>query len=569
MMNCFKSYFTGFCIAFSFLIFSFANAYAAEAPSFVVVIDAGHGGHDPGALGSSSQEKGINLAVALAFGQMIEKNDPNVKVIYTRKTDKYLTLQERADVANNAHADLFVCVHTNANNNPEATGAETYTLGLTKSKSNLDVAMRENSVILLEDDYKVKYEGFNPKSVDSYIMFECIQDKYLDKSVQIASDIQKSFAEAGRKNRGVRQAGFWVLHKTAMPSILVEVGYITNPEEERFLNSTAGQQKIATAIYSSFEKFRKEYARKSGKTNYVSASAFDQQYQDSSARFSKKTDSVNKKEQASAVEKTNRTEKRKSAKAPKTRKPEPDTLAVTNNKKEQTTETKKANKTLKAEKQPEKSTIQAHSNKATTKTTVADKQTMNVEVRDTTTNVKKSVVVKRTKTRKIKEPETVNITPADKAEKATSLAGKQTQTKNIEIKDTVSPAKSLTAKKATAKKSRQTETVKQKSSEPLAKDTKEEASNVNASVQDEQQTGLVYKLQLFAVSKKLPEKTPLFKGLKTEYFEEGTFFKYTYGSASDYATIVKLKKQIAAKFPNAMIIGFKNGKKVPAQDIKQ
>lgn len=566
-MNCFKSYFTKFHIVFFFLTVLFAHSYAAEAPSFVVVIDAGHGGHDPGALGSSSQEKGINLAVALAFGQMIEKNDPNVKVIYTRKTDKYLTLQERADVANNAHADLFLCVHSNANNNPEATGAETYTLGLTKSKSNLDVAMRENSVILLEDDYKVKYEGFNPKSVDSYIMFECIQDKYLDKSVQIASDIQKSFADAGRKDRGVRQAGFWVLHKTAMPSILVEVGYITNPEEEHFLNSTVGQQKIATAIYTSFEKFRKEYARKSGKSNYVSASAFDQQNQDSSARFYKKQDCVNKNEQASAVEKTNKNDKRKSSKTNKTNKPEPDTLAVSsnNNKKEQGIESKKVSRTSKGEKQTEKSATLAHSNKATTKTTVANKQTLNVEVKDTTTNVKKSVVAKKTRTRKAKEPETVNVVSPDKTAKATTVAGKQSQSKNTEIKDTVSMGKSVTAKKSTAKKSRQTETVKQKSSESLSKETKVETTEPNASVQDAQQDALVYKLQLFAVSKKLPEKTPLFKGLKTEYFEEGTFFKYTYGSASDYATIVKLKKQIAAKFPNAMIIGFKNGKKVPVQ----
>jgi len=562
-MNYFKSYFTKFYIVLFFLSFSLAHSYAAEVPSFVVVIDAGHGGHDPGALGKSSQEKNVNLSVALAFGQMIEKNDPNVKVIYTRKTDKYLTLQERADVANNAHADLFVCVHSNANNNTEASGAETYTLGLTKSKSNLDVAMRENSVILLEDDYKVKYEGFNPKSVDSYIMFECIQDKYLDKSVQIASDIQKNFGEAGRKNRGVRQAGFWVLHKTAMPSILVEVGYITNPEEEKFLNSTTGQQNVATAIYTSFEKFRKEYARKSGKQNYVSASAFDQQNRDSAVSTSKKTGSVNKKEQALAVEKTNKNNKRKSS---KTKAVDADTIAASHsNNKEQKAESRKTNKALKAETQPEKSATSAHSNKS--KTTVAEKQSLNIEVKDTATTVNKSVVAKKARTRKGRETETANVAQSNKTAKATTVTGKQLQTKNTEIKDTVNGGKSLTAKKSITKKSRQTATVKQKTSESLSKETKVETSDANASVQDGQQDALVYKLQLFAVSKKLPEKTPLFKGLKTEYFEEGTFFKYTYGSASDYATIVKLKKQIAAKFPNAMIIGFKNGKKVPVQDV--
>ncbi len=223
-------YYTVFLLFFCLLSMS---SFSAKK-SFVVVLDAGHGGHDPGAVGAHIQEKQINLGVVLRLGELIEKNFDDVKVVYTRNSDEYITLQGRADIANNAHANLFISVHTNANNNKAAYGSETYTLGLTKSKSNLDVAMRENSVILLEDDYKVKYEGFNPKSVDSYIMFECIQDKFLDKSVQIAQDIQKNFSGLGRKDRGVRQAGFWVLHKTAMPSVLIEVGYLSNPEEEAF-----------------------------------------------------------------------------------------------------------------------------------------------------------------------------------------------------------------------------------------------------------------------------------------------------------------------------------------------
>lgn len=238
----------------------------AQIPKFTLVIDAGHGGHDPGAMGSISREKDINLDVSLKFGALVERNFSDVKVVYTRKTDVYLTLQERADVVNNNHANLFVCIHTNSSPSSSAFGAESYTLGLAKSRSNLDVAMRENSVILLEDDYKSKYRGFDPASVDSYIMFEFMQDKYIDKSVDLASNIQRQFsAYARRSDRGVRQAGFWVLHRSACPSVLVELGFISNPSEERYLTSESGQSDMAGAIYNAFVNFKREHDKKSGR----------------------------------------------------------------------------------------------------------------------------------------------------------------------------------------------------------------------------------------------------------------------------------------------------------------
>ena len=237
--------------------------------TFTVTLDAGHGGHDPGAIGAISREKNITLAVIKKIGKRISEENQDIKVVYTRDVDKYITLQGRADIANKAKSDLFVSVHVNANNNREVSGCETYTLGLHKTQSNLDVAMRENSVILLEDNYNTKYAGFNPKSIDSYIMFECIQDRYVDKSVWLASEIEKNFASRNRRDRGVRQAGFWVLHKTAMPAILVEIGYITNAEEERFLNTEDGQQKIADAIYEALLKFKREYEIKSGTQKIV------------------------------------------------------------------------------------------------------------------------------------------------------------------------------------------------------------------------------------------------------------------------------------------------------------
>lgn len=260
-----------------FLLFAFIPSVGAQSSKFTLVIDAGHGGHDPGAIGNIAREKDINLAVSLQLGALVEQNFSDVKVVYTRKTDKYLTLQERADVVNNNHADLFICIHTNSARAASAFGAETFTLGLAKSKANLDVAMRENSVILLEDDYKSKYRGFDPSSVDSYIMFEFMQDKYIDKSVDLASNIQKQFTRlARRSDRGVRQAGFWVLHRSACPSVLVELGFISNPPEERFLASESGQKDMAASIYNAFVNFKRDHDKKSGRqaapANYVEAS---------------------------------------------------------------------------------------------------------------------------------------------------------------------------------------------------------------------------------------------------------------------------------------------------------
>ena len=247
------------------LVFTTADILAQNS-KFTLVIDAGHGGHDPGAIGAMSREKDINLDISLKLGELVEKNFGDVKVVYTRTTDRYLTLQERADVVNNNHADLFICIHTNSAESSAAYGAETFTLGLAKTKANLDVAMRENSVILLEDDYKGKYKGFDPSSVDSYIMFEFMQDKYIDKSIDLASTIQKQFTSyARRSDRGVRQAGFWVLHRSACPSVLVEVGFISNSAEERFLTSESGQKDMATSIYNAFVNFKHDHDKKSGK----------------------------------------------------------------------------------------------------------------------------------------------------------------------------------------------------------------------------------------------------------------------------------------------------------------
>lgn len=239
----------------------------AQQKQFVLVLDPGHGGKDPGAVGRKAREKDVVLSVAKMVANMVEKNMDDVKIVYTRKTDVFIPLERRAQIANDNHADMFISIHCNAADNRSAYGAETFVLGLAKSKSNLDVAMKENSVIMLEDDYKTRYQGFDPNSVDSYIMFEFMMDKYLENSVTFATEIQKQFAgPLKRLDRGVRQAGFWVLHRTAAPSVLVELGFLSNYQEELFLASEKGQQDMARSIYNAFVHYKKDHDRKMGYT---------------------------------------------------------------------------------------------------------------------------------------------------------------------------------------------------------------------------------------------------------------------------------------------------------------
>lgn len=239
------------------------NNIPASGKDFTVVIDAGHGGHDPGAIGKTSKEKNINLNVALQLGKNIQQNCKDVKVIYTRKNDVFIPLNRRAEIANNAKADLFISIHTNSvAKGKTVKGTETYTLGLARSEANLEVAKRENAVILIEDDYKQRYAGFNPNSSESYIMFEFIQDKHMEQSVKLAKLVQGQFRNhAKRIDRGVHQAGFLVLRATTMPSILVELGYISTPEEERYLNSKEGIEKLAGGIYRAFLKYKEEHEK--------------------------------------------------------------------------------------------------------------------------------------------------------------------------------------------------------------------------------------------------------------------------------------------------------------------
>ncbi len=229
-----------------------------------VVIDAGHGGQDPGALGKHYKEKDIVLGVALKLGKYIQDHFPDVEVIYTRSTDTFIPLHERAEIANRNKADLFISIHANSAQNKNVAGTETYVMGLNKDESNFDVARKENSVIVLEKDYNTHYEGFDPNSAESYIIFTLMQNAYLDQSLKFAALVQEEVRERGKRcDRGVKQAGFLVLWRTSMPSVLVETGYITNPTEENYLHSQEGQSYIASSIFRAFRDYKRSVESRS------------------------------------------------------------------------------------------------------------------------------------------------------------------------------------------------------------------------------------------------------------------------------------------------------------------
>lgn len=228
--------------------------------AYTVVIDPGHGGRDVGAMGLKAKEKDINLKVALALGNMIRRNHPEVKVIYTRSTDVFVELERRAGIAVKAKADLFISIHTNSTvagrKGTAVRGTETFTLGMHRAADNLAVAKRENSVITLETNYKQKYEGFDPNSSESYIIFELMQDRNMEASVKFARLIQKQFVSTARRvDKGVHQAGFLVLREVSMPSVLIELGFINNRQEERYLSSPSGQTQLAQSIYNAFKVY--------------------------------------------------------------------------------------------------------------------------------------------------------------------------------------------------------------------------------------------------------------------------------------------------------------------------
>lgn len=264
---------------FLFILFTSFRSNSEVGPSYkirTVVIDAGHGGYDQGCSGNNFLEKNVALNLSLKLGAMIEKNYPDVKVIYTRKTDVFVELHERADIANRNKADLFICIHCNANPSSSPFGTETYVMGLHKTEANLTVAKRENDVILMENNYSQHYDGFDPANPASHIIFSLNQHAFMEQSVLFASSIEKYLkSNSNRSSRGVKQAGFLVLWKTSMPSVLIETGFLTNSSDEKFLGSDEGQKSIAESIYFAFRDYKNDMENNSGEVSNEKVAAIE------------------------------------------------------------------------------------------------------------------------------------------------------------------------------------------------------------------------------------------------------------------------------------------------------
>jgi N-acetylmuramoyl-L-alanine amidase len=264
-------YFGNKILAFLTLLFAVlfvSNEVTAQFKIRTVVIDAGHGGKDPGAIGKKAEEKDLTLALALKLGEYIDLNLTGVKVIYTRKKDEFIELYKRADIANKNKADVFISIHVNANKSSKPYGTSTYVMGLHKSEENLEVAKLENSVILKEDGYKQNYKGFDPNSPETHIILTLLQNAHLEQSINLATKVQDQFnSRAGRKDNGVLQAGLVVLWNATMPAILVETGFISNPDEEKYLMTDQGQSIIASAIFRAFRDYKKEIEISSSSNN--------------------------------------------------------------------------------------------------------------------------------------------------------------------------------------------------------------------------------------------------------------------------------------------------------------
>ena len=241
-----------------FVLTSFTKLELRQYRLKTIVIDAGHGGKDPGCKGQKSLEADIALSVALELGKIINENLPDINILYTRDSDNFVELHDRARLANKNNANLFISIHCNAG--PSSIyGTETYTMGLHTTEKNLEVAQRENSVILKEENYLDKYDGFDPNSSTAYILFANFQNAYLENSLSFAEKVETQFETlVGRKSRGVLQAGFLVLWKTTMPSVLIEIGYLTNSDEEQFLDERMGQNYIASGIYNALKEYKEE-----------------------------------------------------------------------------------------------------------------------------------------------------------------------------------------------------------------------------------------------------------------------------------------------------------------------
>ena len=549
-------------------------ASAATKRPFVLVIDAGHGGKDAGAVGQLTKEKDINLNVALALGRLVEKNCPDVKVIYTRKTDVFVTLQGRAEIANRNKANLFISVHTNSSPVGKAApmGAETYTLGMHRAADNLEVAKRENSVITQENNYKQTYHNFDPRKSESYIIFEFLQDRNMQQSVDLARAIQRNYTSSGRKNKGVHQAGFLVLRATSMPSVLTELGFISNAEEEKFLHSQEGVATLARAIFEGFKSYRqKHYAQDVAPAENGNDEGENQTLVAENESNSDAPSPLDKVRDAVSVPQPVDVSTLKAEMVPVTTRPFGQPAAPVQ---------KVSGEINKVISQPELPPVTAVVNQVASTTTpavakeVAAAPAVTKEVPASSSPVVNNVAVVPAVTKVVvaNRPTTTVVAQQD------SLVPVIPAVATVQPVTTTSPAvaenkvrqpenksSQLEIKTQTAPQDNKTSQAKPQTKAPTktqgitktqdAKKTQDNTKNIEKKTNE----GPIFKLQLFTIDHALRSDDRHFKGLSpVEYYEEGGRYKYTYGATANYEDAKRLQKDIIDKFSEAFVVAFLN-----------
>ncbi|MFC2175703.1 N-acetylmuramoyl-L-alanine amidase [Bacteroidota bacterium] len=484
-----------------------------------IVIDAGHGGKDPGNLGTgryAAREKNIALDVVLKLGGYIKEQFPEIKVIYTRDKDVFIGLNERAIIANKAKADLFISVHCNAFSKEASSGVETFVLGLHRNEENLQVAKTENSAIFLEDDYKTKYEGFDPNSVESIIALTMMQSAFLQQSLSFSSYIQTQFKErVGRKDRGVKQAGFLVLRKTTMPSVLIELGFLTNTKEEDFLNSEQGKVYMASAIFRGFKDYKKLV-------------------EDSPEGVSEmpKETAEEKRKVEEAIEREKKAAREKA---------EIDSLNLIRKQKEELR--------LRQEKERRAKELEESKKQAELK-----QKQLEIAKNKEKQDQNKALIVEAELQKHLPDPvdEKVALHADKQAEAQSELLELQCQKKELEKRIAL-----LTQQ------------------ESGSASTGSVTHEVITSKSDEKQgvleeDGVVFRVQIASSSTPLPDDSDKFKGQKTWNYQHQGLYKYAVGKSNHFEEIVKLQRKLRSLgFEGAFVVAFKDGSRITISEAKK
>lgn len=569
-----KNYLSKFLYIVLFVAFLPTVAWSnAEKRNFTLVIDAGHGGHDAGAVGAYSKEKDINLRVALAFGKLVEENCHNVKVVYTRKTDVFIPLQRRADIANNNKADLFISVHTNALPAGRlAYGSETYTLGMARANANLAVAKRENAVITLENDYKTTYQGFDPNKAESYVIFEFMQDKYMKQSVDLASCIQKQYVSTGRPNKGVHQAGFLVLRNTSMPSVLTELGFITTPAEETYLNSQQGVMELSRSIYNGFLAYLRMHEKgvHDIPENLPTRMTADLPKPKVSEPLAEPSNFNNSEAAVVPV-----------ATVPTTRiveTPNDNDVALISRRSNNAKHSTAKHATPKAEPKRE---VEAKGKAPTNHAKEKSKPQEN------TTKTKEAAQSKNTLTKGKETPKSKDIASTSKAQGNTTKTKETSNTKKEQANSSKHTSKESTPNsksKDAPKEIKSKNKVENNSKTSLSKTSKKNETTL-AKGKTQQRTNdktnetkkasktsakqkVNYRIQVGAGKTEISTTDAQFKGLSISRVKEGTLYKYYYGSYTSYADAQKALRTVKTKLSSAYVVATVNGKSVSVAEAR-